>query len=94
MYKEIINEFNKIKVKGCIIKQYDDIVLEYYKNDKIRESKQVINSCTKSVVSALLGICLEKGFIENLDVTIDKYFFELGSLLINNFISSCCISLN
>ena len=76
MYKEIINEFNKIKVKGCIIKQYDDIVLEYYKNDKIRESKQVINSCTKSVVSALLGICLEKGFIENLDVTIDKYFFE------------------
>ena len=76
MYKEIINEFKKIKVKGCIIKQHGDIVLEYYKNDKVKDKQHKINSCTKSIVSALLGICLEKGIIESLDCTIDRYFSE------------------
>lgn len=74
MYKEFLSEIKKIKVKGCIIKQNGNIVLEYYKNNKIEGELQKINSCTKSVVSALLGICLEKGLIESLDVTIDKYF--------------------
>lgn len=74
MYDVLYNEFKKIKVKGCIIKQHGNIVFEYYKKVKAKQKQQKINSCTKSVVSALLGICLEKGYIENLDVTIDWYF--------------------
>ncbi len=74
MYKSLLEELNKIKVKGCIIKQGDTIVAEYYKNNKAAKKQHKIHSCTKSVTSALVGICLEKGLIASLDVTIDHYF--------------------
>ncbi len=74
MYKDLVDEFNKIKVKGCVIKQGGRIVLEYYKNDKMGKKQHKINSCTKSITSALIGICLDKGLINDLDITIDHYF--------------------
>lgn len=76
MYKEFRDELSKIKVKGCIVKRGNTVVMEYYKNEKSAKKHHKIYSCTKSITSALIGICLEKGLIESLDVTIDQYFGE------------------
>ena len=76
IYKELVNEFSKVKVKACVIKRNGKIVLDYHKNDKMATKQHKINSCTKSITSALIGICIDKGLIDGLDVTIERYFAE------------------
>lgn len=53
----------KSKVKSCLILKEGSLVFQYYKSNKIRDNLQRINSCTKSIVSILIGIAIEKGFI-------------------------------
>lgn len=40
------------------------------------DSKHIIHSCTKSVVSALIGIAIEQGYIENVQVPVLDLFPE------------------
>lgn len=65
------------KILGCIILKNDNIVFQYYKNNKVEPEAHHINSCTKSIVSALIGICLKKGIIENINIPIAEYFGDL-----------------
>ena len=58
------------------------IVLEAYYNPYTREQKHILNSCTKSFVSALIGIAIEKGYIKGVDSNILDYF--TGYDIINN----------
>ncbi|MEK4526209.1 hypothetical protein NST38_12455 [Paenibacillus sp. FSL H8-0104] len=39
-----------------------------------------MNSITKSVVSALVGIAIEQGYIENEDIPIVNYFNDLDDM--------------
>lgn len=66
--------FCKEKVKACIVKIDDKLAIEYYQNEKARTKLHKINSCTKSFTGILLGICLDKGYINSLEETIDQYF--------------------
>lgn len=65
------------KILGCIIIKKDNIIFEFYKNNKIQPETHHINSCTKSILSALFGICLDKGFIKAVDTPITEYFGDL-----------------
>lgn len=40
----------------------------------MREKQHKIYSVTKSILSALIGIAIEKGYIKNVDVPIIHYF--------------------
>ncbi len=50
----------------------DNIALEYFQGHR-RESQQSAFSCTKSVVSLLVGIALEEGLIKSVDDSIANY---------------------
>lgn len=71
---EFTRKIRNVKIVSCLIIQDGNDVLEYYKNKKQAEKLQKINSCTKSFISALIGIALEKGLISSLDTPISNYF--------------------
>ena len=73
MTDKIKNIFLNEKIRACIIKADGKTILEYYRNAKSANSLHRINSCTKSFVGALTGICVEKGIIKSLDVPIGDY---------------------
>jgi len=72
---ELEHAIKKIKIKSWLILIHDELAFEYYKNKKIQKNPQKINSCTKSIISILIGIAIDKGFI-NLTETIGDYFPE------------------
>jgi len=67
----------KEKILSCLVLQHDQVIFEYYKNKKIAGKLQKINSCTKSVISALIGIALDKGLLEDVHTPIREFFPEL-----------------
>lgn len=68
-----------MKVKSWLIYVDGDLSFEFYKNRKIQTNPQKINSCTKSVISILIGIAIDKGFIKDTTEMISVYFPDLLS---------------
>jgi len=70
---------NTSGINAALIIKDEDIVFEYYRSifPEYPETKVEFQSCTKSIVSILMGIAIDKGLIENVDVKISKYFPEL-----------------
>ncbi|OBZ14367.1 hypothetical protein A8L34_10500 [Bacillus sp. FJAT-27264] len=64
----------KTQVKSCLVLKEGALVYQYYKNNKIRDNLQRTNSCTKSIISILIGIAIEKGFIPSVHMTLENYF--------------------
>lgn len=73
MNKHILD--NCPDVQSLIIVRHGYIIFEkYYKEDK--NYKQSLWSATKSIISALIGIAIEKGYIEGIDRKMYTYFPE------------------
>lgn len=53
------------------------IVDEYYKEGYDKNSTFTLQSTSKSVTSAILGIAIDKGYIENVNVPISTYFPQI-----------------
>ncbi|CAM5217188.1 Beta-lactamase-related domain-containing protein OS=Ureibacillus acetophenoni OX=614649 GN=SAMN05877842_11775 PE=4 SV=1 [Ureibacillus acetophenoni] len=64
----------KEKILGCTITKDGKRIFEYYKNKKIADKQHKVYSCTKSVLSLLVGIAFDKGYLHDLHEPIDKYF--------------------
>jgi CubicO group peptidase (beta-lactamase class C family) len=73
LHKKLKNE----KILSCLIQMDNKMIFEYYKNKKVKSSVQTICSCTKSVLSALIGIAIDLGLIENIHVPITRYFGDI-----------------
>jgi CubicO group peptidase (beta-lactamase class C family) len=58
------------------------IVLENYSDSSTWDQKHILNSCTKSFVSALVGIAIDKGYIKDETSSVLDFFPEYG--LANN----------
>lgn len=71
---EIIKSLAKEKILACTIIQGGHHILEYNKNNKIKYKQHKINSCTKSILSLLIGVAFDKGYIHNLHLPIGEYF--------------------
>lgn len=67
----------KLKIKSWSVFVDGCISFEFYKNRKIQRNPQKNNSCTKSVLSTLIGISIDKGFINDTTETINDYFPNL-----------------
>jgi CubicO group peptidase (beta-lactamase class C family) len=67
-------ELKKEKINAVIISEHGKPILEYYKNKKQKDKLHKMNSTTKSIVSILIGIALEKGYLQSLDEPLHKFF--------------------
>lgn len=65
------------KKSNLLIIRNGYIVAEYYKNENKRQFAPNIYSCTKGVVSALIGHAIELGYIKDVHQNIIDYFPEL-----------------
>jgi len=61
-------------VDSVTVIRHGYIVLDEYFGDFKKDQKHYIYSCTKSVVSTLVGIAIEKGYIDGLDMTLSELF--------------------
>ena len=80
---EVVNrieasEFGKIQ--SLIIIHNDEVMLEKYFRGWRRNKLHQIFSATKSVTSALIGIAIEQGLIEGVDLKLIDIFTEYDSL--------------
>ncbi|SMF78839.1 CubicO group peptidase, beta-lactamase class C family [Paenibacillus uliginis N3/975] len=64
-------------MKSCLILREGALVYQYYKSNKIRDNLQRINSCTKSIISILIGIAIKEGFIPSVNMTMEHYFPDI-----------------
>lgn len=77
LMNKFVKSVEKAKIKSCLVFREGALIHEYYKSNKIRDNLQRINSCTKSFISILIGIALDKGFIPSVDVRMEEYFPDL-----------------
>lgn len=74
IFKELENEIKKERISACIIYKESEISFQYYKNTKSETKLFKINSVTKSILSILIGIAIDKGIIESVQTPISVYF--------------------
>ncbi|MDP5274259.1 serine hydrolase domain-containing protein [Chengkuizengella axinellae] len=72
--QDLNKAIKKVKIKSCVMIKDGSMIYEYHKNRKVRDNLQKVNSCTKSIVSALIGIAIQEGYISSLDETLEHYF--------------------
>lgn len=77
----ILNEYEN--TEGIVILEAGQIVFEEYFGNSNSKSKIHIASVTKSILSALIGIAIEKGYIKSTEETVMRYFPEYTSISSN-----------
>jgi CubicO group peptidase (beta-lactamase class C family) len=73
-YTILAKKLSKEKILGCIVRKNGEVVFEYYKNRKTAAKHHKINSCTKSILSSILGIAFDRGYLRDLHQPITDYF--------------------
>jgi len=73
----IVNEFKEIgTVNSLIIEQENRRIVEEYFDSMNSKRTNNIKSASKSILSLLIGIALDKGFLDSTEQTIDEFFPE------------------
>jgi CubicO group peptidase (beta-lactamase class C family) len=65
---------NNFSIDSILIVRNGYVVLDAYFYPFLKGQKHIIHSCTKSIMSALIGIAINKGFIKNIDQPITDFF--------------------
>lgn len=71
---DLRDALDETQVFSCVIARNGKIVDAYYKTGYDENSKFLLWSCSKSVTSALIGIAIDAGYIESVDVPVSDYF--------------------
>jgi CubicO group peptidase (beta-lactamase class C family) len=65
---------NKFNIDSILIVRNGYVVLDAYFYPYLKGQKHIIHSCTKSIMSALIGIAIDKGYIKNVNQPITEFF--------------------
>ncbi|PFZ86626.1 serine hydrolase domain-containing protein [Bacillus wiedmannii] len=71
----IIQEEYK-NVNGMLVVQKGNVIFEKYYNGHGLDDALHVASVTKTIISALIGICIEKGYIKSVDQKVIEFFSE------------------
>lgn len=71
-------ELEHYKTDGLIVLHNGNLLYENYWNNNSANSKHIAFSVTKSFVSALVGIALDEGLIDNIEDPITKYLSDFN----------------
>jgi CubicO group peptidase (beta-lactamase class C family) len=64
------------------------MVVDAYFYPFAKDQKHIIHSCTKSIMSALIGIAIDKGYIKNIDQPVVEIFSDRDILNLNDLKNS------
>ena len=83
-YEKERSENEDIMIESITIVRNGYIVADIYLNPLFpKDAKHIIHSCTKSIMSALIGIAIEEGYIENVDVSVLNIFNDKNTEIID-----------
>ena len=69
----------EINIDSLTIIRNERLIADLYFNPLFpKDKKHIINSCTKSIMGILIGIAIDKGHIENIDVPVLDFFKDLN----------------
>lgn len=71
------SDLDEVNVLAVVIVKDDYIVDEYYKLGYDESNLFILNSASKSITSALVGIAIDKGYIEGVDVSVAEFFPQI-----------------
>ncbi len=74
---EFEKKLKSIRIEAFVIHKGNTRIFEYLKNKKVVEKPSKAYSITKSIVSILIGIMVDKGLIKNIHEPIQNYFPEI-----------------
>ncbi|SCM95458.1 Uncharacterized protein BWINRASL_02858 [Bacillus mycoides] len=63
-------------INGVLVVQKGNVVFENYYNGYGPDDACHVASVTKTIISALIGICVDKGYIKNVDQKVIEFFPE------------------
>lgn len=75
--EELHNTLDEYPINTEVIVKDGYIVDEYYKEGYDQNSVFTLQSTSKSITSAILGIAIDKGYIESVNVPISNYFPQI-----------------
>lgn len=74
-YEKLSSEDPELNIDSITIVRNGYVVAEFYFNPLYPEdTPHILHSCTKSVMSALIGIAIDQGYIENVNVPVVEFF--------------------
>ncbi|MEM1001573.1 MAG: serine hydrolase [Bacteroidota bacterium] len=76
LFDQILNGENKLH--SVLLVKNNELLLEEYFNGYKIDQPHDLRSCTKSLRSLLLGIAIDKGFIDSIDDPMNKYLTNLS----------------
>lgn len=77
MLEELHADLDPTDVRSALVVRSGVLVDEYYKDGFDETSIFTLQSVSKSITSALMGIAIDQGYIEGVDVPISVYFPHL-----------------
>lgn len=78
-YEEQRAENDLVRIDSFTVIRNGYVVADLYFNPLyLRDSTHIIHSCTKSVMSALIGIAIKEGYLESVDVPVYDIFADKG----------------
>ncbi|PFR25049.1 6-aminohexanoate hydrolase [Bacillus cereus] len=72
-FYKLEHTFMKKKVKAFLVYQHGELTTKYYKTPECAHTLYKINSITKSIVSMLIGIAIDKGYISDIHTSIASW---------------------
>lgn len=76
-FEPLTKELKKEKINTVIINHNGKNIFEYYKNMKQKEKLHKLNSCTKSVMSILIGIAIDRQYLDTIHTPVHHFFPEV-----------------
>ncbi|KEK22777.1 serine hydrolase domain-containing protein [Bacillus gaemokensis] len=67
------NMFKKKKINAFLVYQQGELTTKYYKTAECEHNLYKINSITKSILSMLIGIAIDKGYISGIHTPITRW---------------------
>ncbi|WP_340024323.1 serine hydrolase [Paenibacillus sp. FSL K6-1096] len=67
----------QLDLRSCLIQRQGKLIFEYYRDQHIPSELAKINSCTKSILSALIGIAIDKGLLSGVSAPLREFFPQL-----------------
>lgn len=94
--KETLKSLDQIidetKTNALIIIQNDNIIYEQYFNGRNSESLCKAFSATKSILSLMIGIAIEEGYIKNVNEPLKNYIHDFKNKLLGEITIEQCLN--
>ncbi|KAI7253996.1 hypothetical protein KC345_g11300, partial [Hortaea werneckii] len=67
-----------LNLRSCLIQQHGSLIFEQYRDDRISSETAKINSCTKSILSALICIAMDQGILPEPATPVSEFYPQLA----------------